>query len=367
MNFDLNEEQAMLRDLVERFVADRYDSVRRAAYAAEPNGFAPQGWAILAEAGLLVLPFAEENGGLGGQAVELITVAETLGKGVATEPFLPVILMAAALIERGGSDEMKAQLLPGIAAGECLPALAHLERESRFLATRPHTVAKLADGTYRINGTKSCVLGGPYADPLLVTATGEAGEAGVYLVKAGADGVDRTDYRLVDGSVASDIRFKDTPALLLPNGQDALEGVLDLARLAIIAELIGLMAHMFDATVDYVKTRQQFGQPIGRFQAVQHRLADGYATLELSRSQLFRAAAQEPGTPQAHAAIIGAKAYIGRSAKAIAEEAVQLHGGIGITEELMVGQAFKRTMLLISLLGDADWDLRHYVQLTAAA
>lgn len=367
MNFDLNEEQRLLRDLVERFVADHYDPIRRLSYIAEPWGFSRQGWTILAETGLLALPFAQEHGGLDGGAVELITVAEALGKGVATEPVLPVILTAASLIERGATDAVKAELLPRIIAGESLPALAHLERGARFLATRPQTRALRRDGQVRIDGAKSCVMGGGYADLLLVTACDEDGAPGIYLVDADAQGVIRTDYRLVDGSIASDIQFSDAPAALLPKGQDALEGVLDQARLAIIAELVGLMGHMFDATVDYVKTRQQFGQPIGRFQAVQHRLADGYAMVELSRSQLYRAAAQNPGTKEAHAAIIGAKAYISGCAMKIAEEAVQLHGGIGTTEELMVGQAFKRTMLLAALLGDADWDLRHYVQLTAAA
>lgn len=363
MNFDLNGEQSLLRDLVERFVADHYDPIRRLNYIAEPGGFSRAGWQIMADIGLLALPFSEEHGGLGGGAVELITVAEALGKGVATEPVLAVILTAASLIERGGSDAMKAGLLPRIIAGECLPALAHLERGARFLATKPQVQA--VGG--RIDGAKSCVMGGGYADQLLVTACDEQGAPGVYLVDAAAHGVTRTDYRLVDGSVASDIQFSNVPAERLPQGQAALEHVLDQARLAIIAELVGLMAHMFEATVDYVKTRQQFGQPIGRFQAVQHRLADGYAMVELSRSQLYRAAAQNPGTAEAHAAIIGAKAYISGCAMKIAEEAVQLHGGIGTTEELMVGQAFKRTMLLAALLGDADWDLRHYVQLTAAA
>ncbi|WP_242128947.1 acyl-CoA dehydrogenase [Sphingobium sp. Sx8-8] len=367
MNFDLNEDQRLLRDLVERFVADHYDPIRRLSYIAEPWGFSRQGWRILAETGLLALPFSEEHGGLGGGAVELITVAEALGRGVATEPVLPVILTAASLVDRGASDATKAQLLPRIIAGESLPALAHLEPGARFLATKPQTRVLRRDGQIRIDGAKSCVMGGGYADILLVTAREENGTPGVYLVDASADGMTRTDYRLVDGSVASDILFRDVPAILLPQGQAALEGVLDQARLAIVAELIGLMGHMFDATVDYVKTRQQFGQPIGRFQAVQHRLADGYAMVELSRSQLYRAAAQNPGTAEAHAAVVGAKAYISGCAMKIAEEAVQLHGGIGTTEELMVGQAFKRTMLLAALLGDADWDLRHYVQLTAAA
>lgn len=367
VNFDLNEEQTLLRDLVERFVADRYDPMRRLSYIADPQGFPTQGWTILAETGLLALPFSEAYGGLEGGAVELITVAEALGRGVATEPFMPVILTAAALIDRGGSDAMKADLLPRIIAGLSLPALAHLERGARFLAVRPETRARGEGNAVLIDGTKTCVIGGGFADQLLVTATDAQDNPGVYLVDAAAEGVTRTDYRLVDGSIASDIRFTDAPATLLPQGASVLESVLDQARLAIIAEMLGLMGHMFDATVDYVKTRQQFGQPIGRFQAVQHRLADGYAMVELSRSQLYRAAAQAPGTAQAHAAIIGAKAYISACAMKIAEEAVQLHGGIGTTEELMVGQAFKRTMLLAALLGDADWDLRHYVQLTAAA
>lgn len=365
MNFDLNEEQTLLRDLVERFVADRYDPMRRLSYVAEPQGFSIKGWTILAETGLLALPFSEDYGGLGGGAVELITVAEALGRGVATEPFLPVILTAATLIDRSGSDAMKADLLPPIIAGLSLPALAHLERGARFLATRPQTRA--AGDAVRVSGAKTCVIGGGFADLLLVTATDEKDATGVYLVDAAAQGITRTDYRLVDGSVASDIQFADVPATLLPQGASVLDSVLDQARLAIIAEMLGLMGHMFDATVDYVKTRQQFGQPIGRFQAVQHRLAEGYAKVELSRSQLYRAAAQAPGTLEAHAAIIGAKAYISGCAMKVAEEAVQLHGGIGTTEELMVGQAFKRTMLLAALLGDADWDLRHYVQLTAAA
>lgn len=367
MNFDLNQEQMMLKDLVERFVADHYDPIRRLSYIAEPSGFSRKNWQILVETGLLALPFSEANGGIGGGAVELITVAEALGKGVAVEPFLPVILMAASLIERSGSQAIKAELLPRIIAGDCFPALAHLERSGRFLPAKPQTRAVQRGGEILLNGQKICVIGGGYADLLLVTACDDGGATGLYLVEAQARGVRRTEYRLVDGAVASDITFQGTPALYLPDGAAHFEEVLDQARLAICAELVGLMTHMFDATLEYVKTRQQFGQPIGRFQAVQHRLADGYVLLELSRSQLYRAAAQMPGTAEAHRVIIGAKALISGFARDIAEEAVQLHGGIGTTEELMVGQAFKRTLLLASLLGDSEWDMRNYVHLTKAA
>ncbi|WP_126516902.1 acyl-CoA dehydrogenase family protein [Sphingobium amiense] len=363
MNFDLDDEQTMLKDLVDRFVADRYDPAKRLAYVARPEGFARENWAMLAQTGLLALPLAEDAGGMGGGAVELITLAESLGRGVAVEPYLAVILMGAALIDRGGDDALRAQWLPAIAAGERFCALAHMERAGRYL---PGALDTRATGG-RLWGEKIAVLGAPFADMLLVSARDEKGHLAVYFVVADAPGIHRDDYRLVDGSVASDLRFADTPAIRLPDGAAALDIVLDLARLAITAELVGLMAHMFEATVDYVKTRQQFGQPIGRFQAIQHRLADDYAMVELSRSQLYRAAAQPAGGAGAHAAIVGAKAYVSTAASHIAEDAVQLHGGIGTTEELMVGQAFKRVLLLTRLLGDADHDLRTYARLCRAA
>ncbi|MBB3981042.1 alkylation response protein AidB-like acyl-CoA dehydrogenase [Sphingobium fontiphilum] len=367
MNFDLNDEQAMLRDLVERFLADHYDPVRRLAYVAQPDGFASENWMTLAETGLLALPLSEEMGGLGGGAVELITLMEALGRGVAVEPVLPVVMMGAAIIDRGGDDAMREAVLPAVVRGERFPVLAHMERSGRFMPGAIATRVSDVDGQARINGEKICVLGGSFADLLLVSALDDAGGGSVLLVEAGSAGVSRVHYRLVDGSVASDIRFDNAVGKPLQRGGAALAVVLDQSRLAIAAELMGLMTRIFDATVDYVKTREQFGQPIGRFQAIQHRLADCYALVELSRSQLYRAAAQMPGTDAAHAAIVGAKAFISSSATTVAEEAVQLHGGIGTTEELMVGQAFKRVLLLTRLLGDVDHDLRSYTQCRQAA
>lgn len=366
MNFDLDDEQTMLKDLVDRFVADRYDAAKRLAYVARPEGFARENWAIFADMGLLALPLAEDMGGMGGGAVELITLAESLGRGVAVEPYLATILLGATLLDRGGHQDLRAQWLRAIAAGERFCALAHLERSGRYL---PRTIDMRATGKddVRLNGEKICVMGASFADALLVSAQDDEGVTSVYFIVADAPGLHRKDYRLVDGSVASDLRLADVPAIRLPDGAAALDAVLDLARLAITAELVGLMGHMFDATLDYVKTRHQFGQPIGRFQAIQHRLADDYALVELSRSQLYRAAAQSAGSEEAHAAIVGAKAYVSAAAVKIAEDAVQLHGGIGTTEELMVGQAFKRALLLTRLLGDADHDLRDYADLCRAA
>ncbi len=363
MDFDLSEEQGMLRDLVDRFTTDRYDSVKRLGYVREPHGFSAQGWALVAETGLLAFPFAEGFGGLGGGPVEMITVMEALGRAVAVEPVLPVIILAGGIIERAGSVEQARAILPDLTTGARFAALALSERNARFGHEAIATSVSGAGETLRLSGTKQMVLGGSFADMLVVVARGADGVVGLYLVDADAPGVTRRNYRLADGSAASDISFAQAPAVPLPGDIAALEATLTDARLAICAELIGLMAMMFDVTLDYLKTRNQFGQAIGDFQAIQHRMADHYARVELSRGQLYRAAA-ETGDARG-AAIAGAKAYIAANAMTLAEDAVQLHGGIGTTEELMVGQAFKRVLVLASLFGDSDWELRRYVALTA--
>lgn len=355
----------MLRDLIVRFATDRYDSVKRLAYVREPFGFSAQGWALLAETGVLGFPFAEEFGGFGGGAVELITVMESLGRSVAVEPVLPVIVLAGGAIERAGTPAQKAALLPGITSGERFAALACAEHNARFNIDTIVTKAVVDGAGVRLSGAKQMVLGGPFADDLIVAAKDDSGAIGLYLVAADAEGVSRRNYRLADGSAASDVRLTQTPAERMAGGRAALDAALIDARLAICGELVGLMAMMFDATLDYLKTRNQFGQAIGDFQAIQHRMADHYGLLELSRGQLYRAAAQSDDARDA--AVTGAKAFISKSAIGLAEDAVQLHGGIGTTEELMIGQAFKRVLVLASLFGDSDWELRRYVALTAAA
>ncbi|RVT43276.1 acyl-CoA dehydrogenase family protein [Sphingobium algorifonticola] len=363
MDFDLSDEQGMLRDLVERFANDRYDSVKRLAYVRAPSGFSAEGWALLADTGLLAFPFAEAFGGLGGGPVEMITVMEALGRSVAVEPVLPVIILAGKIIERAGSPDQAAALLPALTSGTQFAALAVAERNARFGYAAIATSVGGAGAQPLLSGTKQMVLGGPYADNLVVVARGADGALGLYLVEADAPGITRRNYRLADGSAASDIDFAQTPATPMPGSIEALESTLNDARLAVCGELIGLMGMMFDATLDYLKTRNQFGQAIGDFQAVQHRMADHYARLELSRGQLYRAAAQSGDA--CVAAIAGAKAYIAANAMTLAEDAVQLHGGIGTTEELMVGQAFKRVLVLASLFGDSEWELQRYVALTA--
>lgn len=362
MNFDLGEEQSLLRDLIERFVSDRYDPAKRLAYVREPKGFCLQGWTTLAGTGVLAFPFDESLGGFGGGSVELITVMEAMGRGVAVEPVLPVVLLAGSLIDRVGTPAQKAAWLPRLIGGTAFASLAHGEHGARFNQRNVTMSATLDGDDMLLDGTKQMALGGAFADLFVVSAIDAAGEVGLYLVPAEAAGLGRQDYRLVDGSLASDLVFTQVRAERMEGGQAAIDDALENARLSVAAELVGLMAMMFDATLDHVKTRRQFGQPLGQFQVIQHRMADNYVRLELSRSQLYRAAALGHDDPARIAGIAGAKSYISAAAVALGEDAVQLHGGIGTTEELMVGQAFKRTLLLASLFGDSDWELRRYHQ-----
>lgn len=362
MNFDLSEEQSLLRDLIDRFASDRYDPARRLRYVREPDGFAREGWMTLAGAGVLAFPFAEAFGGLGGGSVELVTVMEAIGRCAAVEPILSVVLMGGGALAAAGSAAQAAALLPQLAAGERFLALAHFERANRFNSGHVQTRATRQGSGIAISGTKICVLGGPFADDLIVSAVDDDGQLGLYRIDGGAAGIARRDYRLVDSSAASDVTFDAVSADPLPGGRSELDDVLLDVRLAICAELVGLMSLIFDATLDYVKTRRQFGQEIGRFQAIQHRMADNYANVELSRSQLYRAAAQPRGAEGRAATITGAKAFISANAVALGEDCIQLHGGIGTTDELMAGQAFRRVLLLASLLGDADWETREYLR-----
>lgn len=365
MNFDLNEEQVMLQDLVRRFGAEHYDPVRRLAYLREPDGFSRSHWAMLAQTGLLSFALPEAAGGFGGAPADIMVVMEALGRFVAVEPILPSVIMGMGALWQAGTVAQHDALLQRAAAGEALLSLALFEREARFGHALTRTAATADGDIWRITGAKTMVLGGSFATHH-VTAAMTEGERAIrlFLVEAGAEGLEQRDYRLADGSLASDIRFTATPAQAMQGGEAALEAVLTQARLAICAELVGLMDMMLQTTLDYLKTRRQFGQPLGAFQAIQHRMADCYARVELSRSQLFRAAGTQTAGNPCPAATTGAKAYISESAMHVGEEAVQLHGGIGTTEELLVGQAFKRVLLLASLLGDADTEITSYARMT---
>ncbi len=369
MNFDLDDEQAMVRDLVARYATERYELAARARYRTEPEGFLPDNWRMMGDLGLLTLPFSAEAGGMGGGAVELITVMEELGRGLCAEPYLSDLLLAGRLLERAGSEAQKTAWLPAIMAAEKRLVLAHIEPQARFNPTYVQCRATAQPSGVELSGAKTFVLAGEGADAFIVTAREHGAPSAVeglslWLVPADAANLERRNYRLVDGSVACELRLHGvTDAERLEGGAEALLACFDEARIAACAEMIGLMSLLFEATLEHVRTRKQFGQPIGSFQAVQHRMADQYAALEQSRSQMLRAALTIGDG--ARAAIAGAKAFVSEAAVKLGEECIQFHGGMGISDELAIGHGHKRILVLAMLLGDSDSELRRYSELTS--
>lgn len=332
MNFDLSDDQALFKATVERFVGAGDVETRKRA-RAHPR------WAALAELGLLALPASEKAGGLGGSLADCAVVAEALGHGVAPEPWLECAFLPLRLL---GSSEPAA----AIARGETRAAFAFAEPGQRY---RRDPVATRESGR-RLSGAKTFVLGGEAAELFLVTAVAADGPALFAVARAA---VTTRPYTVVDGSRAAELILHDAPGTRIA-GWDAVGHALDEARLIAAAEMLGLATRLFEETLAYVRQREQFGQPLGRFQAIQHRLVDVYAMLEQMRSTLIR------GLLGGSAA--GAKGFIAERALQIGHEAIQLHGGMGVTDELIIGHAHKRVMLLAKLFGDPATDLAAYAE-----
>ncbi|GAB4152988.1 MAG: pimeloyl-CoA dehydrogenase small subunit [Sphingomonadales bacterium] len=367
MDFELSEEQTLLRNLIERFVKDRYDTGKRAAYLRHESGFDPEGWQMLAEMGVLALPFAADHGGMDGGPVEIMVMMQALGEGVAVEPVLAGPVLAGGLLARAGSEDQIAQWLPAIIDGSQHVALAHIERDARHDLAHVGTTARPRGDDMLLAGQKSFVLGSGGADAFIVSARDKQAKLGdkaairFYWVAADAPGLTIQPYRLTDGSVACALRLSDVPAAPLPGGWDAFEDTLDIARLAISAEMVGLMDMLFAQTLDYIRSRKQFGMAIGQFQAIQHRAVELYVKLELSRSHLYRAASLNgEADATARQARIGAKSFIAEAAVQLAEECVQFHGAMGVTDELIIGHAYKRLLLLAALFGPPERELAAY-------
>ena len=364
MDFDLNDEQRLLKDSVDRLIADRYGFEARRGYAAEPGGWSRGLWAQFAELGLLGLPFSEEDGGFGGGAVETALVMEAFGRGLVIEPYLSTVVMCGGLLRHLGTKEQRGRLIAEIASGERTLAYAQIERQSRHSLNDVTTKAERDGEAWRLTGAKSLVLHGETADTLLVSARIVGGERerhgiGVFLVEAESAGVARRGYPTQDGMRAAEIELAGAQGELLGGSDDALpamERVQDETLAAVAAESVGVMAAMHDLTVDYLKTRKQFGRPIGDNQALQHRSVDMYVSLEQARSMSFFATmmAQEDDPTERQRAMHAAKVQIGRSGRHIGQEAVQLHGGIGVTMEYSVGHYFKRMTMIERGFGDTQ-------------
>jgi pimeloyl-CoA dehydrogenase small subunit len=370
MDFDLSEEQRLLKESVDGLLKTSYDFDSRKKYAAEKGGWSKSVWNKLAEQGLLGLPFGEDDGGFGAGAVETMIVMEALGKALVLEPYLATVVLGGGFLRRGGSVAQKEAHLPGLIDGSKTFAFAQLERNSRYDLADVSTSAKAKADGFVIDGDKFVVLNGESADTLIVTARtkGERRDRdgiGVFLVPANAKGVSKKGYPTQDGLHAADISFTGVevgPEAAIGDPVGALpliEQVVDDARAALCAEAVGAMDESLKTTVEYLKTRTQFGVPIGSFQVLQHRAADMFVAVEQARSMaMFATMAVDFDDPKQRAnAIAAAKVQVGQSAKFVGQQAIQLHGGIGMTMEAKIGHYFKRLTLIENTFGDSDYHL----------
>jgi pimeloyl-CoA dehydrogenase small subunit len=376
MDFDLTSEQSQLKDSVERLMAARYGSLEaRQGLAKEPLGFSEKGWGQFAELGLLGLPFSEDEGGFGGGPVETLVVMEALGKGLALEPYLATVVLGGAALRYGATPAQKERIIPGIVEGSLRLALAFTEKQSRYDLNDVATTARKAGGGYVLEGAKSVVLNGDSAQHLVVsarTAGARRDRDGIslFLVATDAPGVTVRGYPTQDGGRAAEIALSGVAVgedrLLggVGQGLPVLERVAEHAIAALAAEAVGVMEALHGLTVDYLKTRQQFGAPIGQFQVLQHRAVDMLIALEQARSMAAYAAMMvehEDATERA-AALSAVKVQVNRSCRLVGQEAVQLHGGIGMTMEYLGAHYFKRLTMIESLFGDTPHHLRRVAE-----
>lgn len=377
MDFSYSEEQQMLQDSVQKFVASHYDFETRCAVLEKDGGFDTANWELFAELGWLTVPFKEEDGGFSGSSVDLMVVMEEFGKGLVVEPYLATAVLSGGLIAALGSDEQKGEMLAAIMEGRLQLATAYAEADSRYNLASVSTTAVKQDDAYVLNGDKVVVLNAPNAQYLIVTAR-TAGDRldregiSAFLVDAQANGVSMRSYATVDGQQAAEVHLKDvkvaSSSLLGTSGQalPALEQVIDRATVAICSEAVGAMDSLLAKTVEYAKTRKQFGVPIGTFQALQHRMAEMFIDCQLARSIVIMAAmkldSQESAAEKAKA-VSAAKSQVGRAMRKVGQEAVQIHGGIAVTDELDVGHYFKRVTALEHQFGTTDYHTRRYAGL----
>jgi alkylation response protein AidB-like acyl-CoA dehydrogenase len=361
LNFDLSEDEEMLKALAERFVADRYDGDRRRAYLAEANGFSAHNWAMLGELGLLAAPFEADLGGADLDATGIATLCEALGHGLVIEPVIENVLLAARLIAATAPQPLREAWMPGLLDGSRRIALAHAEARGRAGRLWVECEARANGAGLRLSGAKSYVPAGAGVDGYIVSAraSGKPGDAeglGLYLVAADAPGLTREHWRMADGSVAVSLHFDAVlveAGHALTGGAEAIEQAETMANLARSAEALGIMERMFAETLGYLRTREQFGAKLGSFQAVQHRMVAQYATIEQARALLNLA---QVSSTQAEftQAVAGARAFIAPASVVLGHEMIQFHGGMGVTDELAIGHAHKRLLVLSRWPDDPD-------------
>ena len=372
MDFDLTEEQNMLKDTISRWSAKNYGTLEALqAVRAEPLGFSEDRWAELAELGILGLPFSEADGGFGGGAVETLVVVEALGRALAPEPYLAGVVLGGGAVRLAGNKAQRAALVPGVADGSVRLAFAHSELQARDDLHDVATTAELVDGAYRLNGSKTVVLNADAAKFLVLsarTAGSQRDPEGItlFIVPSDAEGISIRSYPTQDGGRAGDITLTDlhvsADAVLgtVGGALPVIERVVDGAIAALCAEAVGLMDALTDITVEYLKTRKQFGVPISSFQALQHKAVDMLVAVEQARSMALYASmmAESEDPDERRTALSAAKVQINRSARFVGQTAVQLHGGIGMTMEYIGAHYFRRLSMIELMFGDTSYHLR---------
>ena len=375
MNFELSEEQKMIQQSVERFVQENYDLSNRIKISSEDPGFSKEYWSSMAELGWLGLAFSEEDGGFGGNQIDTLVLMEQFGKGLVLEPFLANVVLGGGSIKRGASKEIKDSIIPSLIDGSLQITLAYAEEQSRFDIEDVATAAREENGGFIINGKKSMVLNAESADKIVVvarTSGSQVDEEGIslFVVDADAEGIEKENFPTVDGLRASEIIFKDVKVEATSligekdKGFSILQAVVNDAILALAAEAVGAMEVLYKDTVEYTQQREQFDHPLSDFQVLQHRMVDMFMEYEQCKSLLFRATMETVQDPSLSQRTVHAlKHLIGKSGIFVGESAVQLHGGMGVTEELRIGHFFKRLLVIDSQFGNADFHLDKFTNL----
>lgn len=375
MNFNYSEEQSLLKDSIAKFIKNDYSYEIRQKHMAMDKGFDPATWNTFAELGWLCVPFSEEDGGIGGGPVEIMVVMEEFGKGLVVEPFFPSVILSGATIAAAGNEQQKSEWLPAIIDGSRLFSLAFVESQARYDLFDVKTTATEAHGKFVLNGTKSMVIHGGSADSFLVVArtSGEQRDQqgiSMFLVAADTKGVSVNSYRTLDGHKAAEVSFDqveiDASNLLGTKDQayELLQKVSDDACLALCAEAVGMMEMLYKETVEYTKERKQFGVPIAIFQALQHRMVDMFTLQEECRSLLLRAVlSHEAGIDEYRKNVSALKYAVAVKGQKVAHEAVQIFGGMGMTDEMNVGMYLKRINMINTLFGNGDYHLKRFMSL----
>jgi alkylation response protein AidB-like acyl-CoA dehydrogenase len=368
VDFSLSEEQVLLRDSVEKYVAENCGVERHRGLVGSELGFDTAAWQQFAELGWLAVPFAEEFGGFDGGAVDSMVVGEALGKGMVREPYLHTVVTCGKFLQLAASDEQKASYIPAIVEGSAQWAFAFAETGSDFDLANVAMSASREGDSYTLSGKKISVLNGHCANHLIVSANTGSGVT-LFIVETSAQGISRESFVALDGSNGAHISFANVQAQVLGEegaGVALMQEVIDASIVAMGGEALGAMQSLLEATVEYTKTRKQFGQPISNFQALQHRMADMYLKVEETRALLLNAAIQQDeNSVEASSACAALKVKIADAARYVSQQAVQLHGGIGMTDELSVGHHYKRLLLLSKLYGDENHYLTRFASLSA--